>query len=111
HPDSPKGHALDHFAFSCDNLDATLDRLRKDGVKIVEEPQMRLNGAMKSAFIQAPDNVLVELAEGRAQRGSLEQGLTASVDAKSKQHAARRAAPTTVTRTDVQPSARNPRAR
>ena len=68
HPDSPKGHALDHFAFSCDNLGAMLDRLRKDGVKIVEEPQLRLNGAMKSAFIQAPDNVLIELVEGHAQK-------------------------------------------
>jgi hypothetical protein len=45
-----------------------LDRLRKDGVTIVEEPQMRLSGAIKSAFIQAPDNVLIELVEGHAQK-------------------------------------------
>src|SRR5437899_827983 len=58
HPESPKGHALDHFAFSCDNLDAMLARLRNDGVKIVEEPKMRSNGAMRSAFIEGPDSVL-----------------------------------------------------
>jgi catechol 2,3-dioxygenase-like lactoylglutathione lyase family enzyme len=68
HPESPKGHALDHFAFSCDNLDAMLARLRKDGVKIVEEPKMRSNGAMRSAFIEGPDNVLIELVEGAAKK-------------------------------------------
>ncbi len=66
HPESPKGHALDHFAFSCDNLDAMLARLRKDGVPIVEEPHTILGGALKSAFVQGPDNVLIELVEGHA---------------------------------------------
>jgi catechol 2,3-dioxygenase-like lactoylglutathione lyase family enzyme len=65
-PDSPKGHALDHFAFNCDNLDATLGRLRKDGVTVIEEPQVRFHGAFKSAFIEGPDKVLIELVEGRA---------------------------------------------
>ncbi len=68
HPDSPKGHALDHFAFSCDNLDAMLARLRKDGVKVVEEPHTSFNGALKSAFIEGPDHVLIELVEGHAKK-------------------------------------------
>lgn len=68
HPDSPKGHALDHFAFSCDNLEAMMARLRKDGVKVVEEIHTSFNGGLKSAFIEAPDNVLIELVEGHAKR-------------------------------------------
>jgi catechol 2,3-dioxygenase-like lactoylglutathione lyase family enzyme len=68
HPDSPKGHALDHFAFSCDNLDAMLARLRNDGVKVVEEPHASFHGAMKSAFVEGPDSVLIELVEGRAEK-------------------------------------------
>lgn len=66
HPDSPKGHALDHFAFSCDNLDAMMSRLRKDGVKIVEEPHTSYGGAMRSAMIEGPDRVLIEIVEGAA---------------------------------------------
>jgi catechol 2,3-dioxygenase-like lactoylglutathione lyase family enzyme len=68
HPESPKGHALDHFAFSCDNLEAMLARLRKDGVKVVEEPHTSFNGALRSAFIEGPDNVLIELVEGHAKK-------------------------------------------
>jgi catechol 2,3-dioxygenase-like lactoylglutathione lyase family enzyme len=68
HPESPKGHALDHFAFSCDNLDTMLARLRKDGVKIVQEPRTSFEGAMKSAFIEGPDSVLIELVEGHAKK-------------------------------------------
>lgn len=67
-PESPKGHALDHFAFSCDNLDAMLARLRKDGVKIVQEPQSLFGGALRSAFIEGPDKVLIELVEGHAKK-------------------------------------------
>jgi len=68
HPDSPRGHALDHFAFRCDDLDAMLARLRKDGVKIVEEPQMRNHGAIRSAFIEGPDRVAIELVDGAAKQ-------------------------------------------
>jgi catechol 2,3-dioxygenase-like lactoylglutathione lyase family enzyme len=66
--DSPKGHAFDHFAFSCDNLDAMLARLRKDGVKILQEPQPAMSGAFRSAFIEGPDKVLIELVEGHAKK-------------------------------------------
>ncbi|MBZ5619055.1 MAG: VOC family protein [Acidobacteriia bacterium] len=68
HPDSPKGHALDHFAFSCENLEVMLARLRKDGVKVVEEPRVMLDGALKSAFIEGPDSVPIELVEGHAKK-------------------------------------------
>ena len=67
-PESPRGHALDHFAFSCDDLNAMLVRLRKDGVRIVQEPQAAFGGALKSAFIEGPDKVLIELVEGHAKK-------------------------------------------
>jgi len=68
HLESPKGRAIDHFAFSCDNLDALIARLRKDGVKILEEPRLMFNGTLKSAFIEGPDQILIELVEGEAKK-------------------------------------------
>jgi hypothetical protein len=41
----------------------TLARLKNDGVAILEPPQVILNGTLRSAFVQAPDNVQVELVE------------------------------------------------
>jgi catechol 2,3-dioxygenase-like lactoylglutathione lyase family enzyme len=61
-----RGRALDHIAFSVENLDATLARLRGEGVKIVSGPKV-VQG-VRSAFIQAPDNMEVELVEGQAKR-------------------------------------------
>jgi len=64
----PRGRNLDHFALSVDNLDTTLARLQRDGVRVVEPPSMKLSGAFRSAFIEAPDNVQVELVEGYTSR-------------------------------------------
>lgn len=63
---SPRGRVFDHVAFSVDSLDQTLARLRSEGVKIVSSP--KVSGGVRSAFIQAPDNVEVELVEGHAKR-------------------------------------------
>jgi catechol 2,3-dioxygenase-like lactoylglutathione lyase family enzyme len=60
-----RGRVIDHLGFSVDNLDATLGRLRKDGVKIVSEPRSIANGQIKLAFIEGPDNVAIELLEDR----------------------------------------------
>jgi catechol 2,3-dioxygenase-like lactoylglutathione lyase family enzyme len=56
---SNQGRVIDHFAFSVDNLDETLTRLQKDGVKVTDR-------AGKSAFVEGPDNVRIELVEGPA---------------------------------------------
>jgi catechol 2,3-dioxygenase-like lactoylglutathione lyase family enzyme len=55
-----RGRVVDHLAFSVDNLSETLERLRKDGVKVAEES--------KSAFIEGPDKIRIELVEGLAHR-------------------------------------------
>ncbi|HKS54384.1 MAG TPA: VOC family protein [Steroidobacteraceae bacterium] len=58
-----RGRVIDHLGFSVDDLDATLARLRADGVRITTEPSSLANGAVKSAFIEGPDNVAIELLQ------------------------------------------------
>lgn len=60
---SPRGRVFDHIAFSVDNLDQTLKRLKQEGVKVLTLPLR--SGGMRTAFVQAPDNVALELVEGR----------------------------------------------
>jgi catechol 2,3-dioxygenase-like lactoylglutathione lyase family enzyme len=61
---SPRGRVLDHIAFSVDNLEQTLARLKQEGVKVLTGPKK--TDGMLSAFVQAPDNVELELVEGHA---------------------------------------------
>jgi hypothetical protein len=49
-----------------DNLDQTLARLRSEGVKVISGP--RTTNGMRSAFVQAPDNMELEIVEGHARR-------------------------------------------
>jgi catechol 2,3-dioxygenase-like lactoylglutathione lyase family enzyme len=65
---SPRGRNLDHFALSVDNLNDSLARLERDGVRILEPPSLKMNGAFLSAFVEAPDNVALEIVEGHAAR-------------------------------------------
>jgi catechol 2,3-dioxygenase-like lactoylglutathione lyase family enzyme len=60
---SPRGRVLDHFAFQVQDLNETLARLRTDGVTVLEQPKVILDGTLRSAFVQAPDNVQLELVE------------------------------------------------
>lgn len=64
--ESPKGRVMDHFGFSVDHLEDTLARLRKDGVKVTDEPRTVFGGKLKYAFIEGPDKVRIELVEERA---------------------------------------------
>ena len=64
--ESSSGHTTDHIAFSVDNLAQTLDRLKKDGVKITDGPHTGVSG--KYAFIEGPDYVKIELLEGVAHK-------------------------------------------
>ena len=61
---SNRGRVIDHVAISVDNLDETLARLREAGIKVLSSPR-KVNG-IRSAFIQAPDNMELELVEGHA---------------------------------------------
>ena len=61
-----RGRVIDHVAFSVEHLDAALDRLRRNGVPPLQPPAT--DGALRHAFVQGPDAVLVELVEGHAHK-------------------------------------------
>ena len=59
--ESTTGHVTDHIGFSVDNLEQTLERLKKDGVKVTDGPHSGAGG--KYAFIEGPDHIRIELVE------------------------------------------------
>jgi catechol 2,3-dioxygenase-like lactoylglutathione lyase family enzyme len=61
--ESSEGHAIDHLGFSVVNLDETLARLKKDGVKVTAEPRSILGGKVKYAFVEGPDHIRIEVLE------------------------------------------------
>ena len=63
--ESSKDHTTDHIAFGVDNLDQTLERLKADGVKVTDEPRRVMGGKIRSAFIEGPDHIRIELVEGQ----------------------------------------------
>jgi predicted enzyme related to lactoylglutathione lyase len=60
---SPRGHVVDHIGVSVPDLASTLDRLRKSGVKVLEEPQRFGNSQTRAAMIEGPDSMAIELVE------------------------------------------------
>jgi catechol 2,3-dioxygenase-like lactoylglutathione lyase family enzyme len=63
-----RGRAVDHLGFSVDDLDAALARLRHDGVKVTAEPRSSVDGKVRFAFIEGPDQVALELIEDSTPR-------------------------------------------
>ncbi len=60
---SARGRVIDHIAFSVEGLDAALAKLESDGVKVLQRPQSTLGGLVRSAFIQGPDGVELEIVQ------------------------------------------------
>ncbi|NOT60570.1 MAG: VOC family protein [Acidobacteria bacterium] len=60
---SPRGHVVDHIAFSVSDLTATLDRLRQAGVKVLVEPHPFGKSKQRAAMIEGPDAIAIELVE------------------------------------------------
>jgi catechol 2,3-dioxygenase-like lactoylglutathione lyase family enzyme len=60
---STRGHLVDHWALSVADLPATVARLKNEGVKVLEE--IHPWGNMRSAMIEGPDRVAIELVEVR----------------------------------------------
>ena len=56
---------LEHFGFVVDDLEADLDRLKTAGVPIVLA-LMEVTGGGRLAYIEGPDDVLIELVQYRA---------------------------------------------
>lgn len=64
--ESSQGHSIDHLGFRVDNLDQTLERLKKDGVKLTDAPRAVLDGKIRFAFIEGPDHIRIEVLEDHA---------------------------------------------
>jgi catechol 2,3-dioxygenase-like lactoylglutathione lyase family enzyme len=58
---SPRGQVVDHFALSVPDLDATVARLKSEGVKVTQD--IHQWGTMHAAMIEGPDLVAIELVE------------------------------------------------
>ena len=65
---STRGRVVDHLGFSVDDLDATLARMRSEGVKITAEPRSLADGRIRLAFIEGPDQVAIELLQDATPR-------------------------------------------
>jgi predicted enzyme related to lactoylglutathione lyase len=62
---STRGHVVDHIAVSYPDVAAALDRLRKSGVKVLEELHAFGNSGARAAMIEGPDSIAIELVERR----------------------------------------------
>jgi catechol 2,3-dioxygenase-like lactoylglutathione lyase family enzyme len=60
---SPRGKIVDHWALSTANLDATVARLKREGVKFLEE--VHPWGSARAAMIEGPDRIAIEIVEVR----------------------------------------------
>jgi hypothetical protein len=58
---STRGKVYDHWALSTANLDATVARLKGEGVKFLEE--IHPWGSSRAAMIEGPDRIAIELVE------------------------------------------------
>ena len=58
-----RGQALDHVAFTVDDFDGLLARLRRAGVKVLEEPHPFAD--TRAFMIEDPDGLAIELIERR----------------------------------------------
>lgn len=72
-PDSPSGPhlGLDHFGFRVAKLDEVAAELKRRGAEFAVEPYT-IRPGVRIAYIQAPENVRVELVERANYRGQAE---------------------------------------
>jgi len=60
------GRVVDHVAFSFDNLPEALEKMRKEGVKVTAEIRAIAGTKVRSAFVEGPDQIRIELVEAHA---------------------------------------------
>ncbi|MCK5548856.1 MAG: VOC family protein [Thermoplasmata archaeon] len=60
-----ENRVFNHLAFTVDDMDAVIERMRSAGVIITDEPFTLGPGGSKLAFIEDPDGTLIELIEKR----------------------------------------------
>ena len=59
--DYSEGDQLDHIAFSTENMDDFMGRMREKGVEIAKEPYTL--GTSRIAFIKDPNGIWIEIIE------------------------------------------------
>ena len=60
-----QGRAIDHVAFSYRQIEPVFERMKAAGAKIVQPIAVQESLKLKSFFVLAPDNVLVEIVEAK----------------------------------------------
>lgn len=60
-----EGDLLDHLAFEVPELEPALERLRREGAKVVREPYSLQGGSQRIAFVVDPNGIWIELLERR----------------------------------------------
>ena len=60
---SPRGRAVDHIALSYPDIAVELERLKKEGVRVLEEIRPFGKDGGRSAMIEGPDHLAIELVE------------------------------------------------
>lgn len=63
-----RGRVIDHLGIRVDDLNETLSRMRQDGVKVTAAARVLAGGRIRSAFIEGPDRIGIELVEDRSSR-------------------------------------------
>jgi hypothetical protein len=63
--ESPAGHSIDHLGFRVADLDATLARLKQDNVTILTPAAWLVKNQVRTAMIEGPDRIHIELVEER----------------------------------------------
>jgi catechol 2,3-dioxygenase-like lactoylglutathione lyase family enzyme len=51
---SSQGRSIDHIGFSVDNVAQTIERMRKDGIKVTDD-----------AFVEGPDKIRIEIVQAK----------------------------------------------
>ncbi len=60
-----KRRGLEHFGLSVDDMNAAVAYIKSKGIKFLEEPRISLPSGNTVAFLMAPDNVMIELVQGK----------------------------------------------
>lgn len=68
--DSPRGHVLDHIAFTVADVSATVARMRNAGVTVIEPVHYFGNTSRPAAMIEGPDRLAIELVQRVAEPSS-----------------------------------------
>lgn len=63
-----RGTVFDHVAFSVDALDPLLDRMKAEGVKVLEAPNQLKGTTQRAAMVEGPDMIAIEIVEGHTQK-------------------------------------------